>query len=520
MKSTSALFLGLCAMGVFSGYVARWLGHSHQQVSPASVVAAQMVHNNGKAPEKITAATNMKSAVIEIPHVRSTDTVETLAAIKDGTLYSRLAAWMIDASETDIAAYWSGYQKGERSNDITDLVFINWTRLNPQKAIAAVAGGKDEHYAWWAWAAHDPKGALVAAIAANPDRVNNVAWGIGEFDPQWLRDHFDQIPEAARGNAMQGFVKWDDGANPLESLKFMKEHGMDFDQGTFKALVNQDPWAAYDWIKENPSLQRDHYSSGGHPMDILLSTMGREHPEDLARLAAQTPSGTLKRKMESTIFDNLLAIDPDTALENAKATEAPLIAVERYAKIGMSLVKSDPDTALEMAREIYKTSPGKLEAKTEIDYENGSTTWGGEPSPATEFLNTLISKEPAKVLDLFTSSGGNNNSQAFGDLSAKWAAQDLVGYTNWVNAQTNPEIRDSATNIIVSQLVGDGQFTDAIEWGMSSASMRNGGSLNNIFHQWGASDPAAATTWLDSSELPEDEKSRYRSIIDDRSKSR
>jgi len=502
-------------MGMFSGYAARRLSASRPAIATAATVPVRTDRPNGGVIENNGVSPDVKSPVAEIPHVRSSDTVETLAAIKDGTLYSRLAAWMIDASEQDIAAYWTSYQKGERSNDITDLVFINWTRLNPQGAIAAVAGGKDEHYAWWAWAAHDPKAALAAAKAANPDRVNNVAWGIGEFDPQWLRDHFDQIPEGARGNAMQGFAKWDDGANPLESLKFMKEQGMDFDGGTFKALVNQDPWAAFDWIKENPSLQGDRYGNGNNAMDILLTALGREHPDDLERLAAQTPSGTLKRKMEATLFDNLLATDPAAALEKARTADAPLTAVERFAKIGLPLVKTDPEKAFEMAEEIFRASPERLEAQTRVEYKNGSTTWGSEESKASDLLGALLNQDPARVLDLFGTTGGDKSSpsQTFSKLSQQWAAQDIVGFSNWVNTQTKPEVRDPAVNTVMYQLLQDGQFTEAIDWGLSSDQLRKNGSLNNIFYQWKQADPDAAAEWLDASDLPEDEKSRYRAVL-------
>lgn len=502
-------------MGMFSGYAARRLTASRPAISPAPTVPVREGRSSGETIENTTVAPNSKSPAIEAHHVRSSDTVETLAAIKDGTLYSRLAAWMIDASETDIAAYWNSYHKGERRNDITDLVFINWTRLNPQGAIAAVSGGKDEHYAWWAWAAHDPKGALSAAIAANPDRVNNVAWGIGEFDPQWLRDHFDQIPESARGNAMQGFSKWDDGANPLDSLKFMKEYDVDFDQGTFKALVNQDPWAAFDWIKENPSLQSDRYGNGSNAMDILLSAMGREHPDDLARLAAQTPSGTLKRKMEATLFDNLLSTDPSAALEKAKTTDVPLIAVERFGKIGLPLVKTDPEKAFEMAEAIFKASPEKLEAQTKVEFKNGWTSWGGEEGPASELLSALLNQNPVRVLDLFSTSGGDetNPSQTFSKLSQQWATQDLVGFSNWVNTQNKPEIRDTGVNVVMYRLMEDGQFNEAIDWGMSSEKLRSNGSLNNIIHQWKESDPVAAAEWLEAADMTEDEKSRYQAII-------
>lgn len=435
--------------------------------------------------------------------------METLLAPDDGTLYGRLAHWLIDASEQDIAAYWAAYQIGKRSNDITDLVFINWARLNPQGAIAAVAGKADEHHAWWAWACHDPKAALAAAIAANPDRVNNVAWGIGEFHPQWLREHIDQIPESGRGDAMSGFAKWDDGANPLEALKFMKEHKMGFDQGTFKALVNQDPWAALDWIKENSALQASRYASDKDPMGILLATMSSQHPDDLERLAAQTPTSELKRKMESALFENLLATDPAAALAQAKATEIPLIAAERLEKVGLSLVKSDPEQAFQLARDILAANPDSQVFQMTIEYENGRTSWGSPTSPGSALMQALLAKDPARILEM-TIQEGQDPTETFNNLAGNWATADLLGFTTWVNGQTNPAIRNRAAQMVVEQLREQGQFSEAADWAMSSETNKANGYLFNTLNQWQKADPDKATRWLESADLPDKEKTRLR----------
>ncbi len=510
-KSSSLLLVGLCAAGLLSGFVARRLSvGTATSITHDDMAAAKPVLSAGSHQE----ASSASGSLPEIPRDHSADTLETLASPDSGSLYGRLAQWLMDASEPDIAAYWASYQKGKRSNDITDLVFINWTRLNPQAAIAAVAGSQDEHYAWWAWASHDPERSLAAALAAGPDRVNNVAWGIGEFHPEWLRAHFKGIPEAAKGNAMSGMSKWDDGENPLETLKFLKENGRSYDEGTFKALAQKDPWAAFDWIKENPGVQLDRYRPGKDAMAILVASMSTEHPEDLRRLAEQTPSGELKRKMEAALFESLLATDPAAAIEQAKITASSAIAAERYSKIGLSLLKSDPDQAFEMGRNLLTAHAIGQSGSVQVEYPNGSSSWSGSSDDTADLLSSLISKDPARVMEMTIQSTkpGQGPDNSFYTVANQWANQDLVAYTNWVNQQTDPGRHDSAIGPIISQLAELSQFSEAAEWAMSSHGSRMG-SLPNVFYQWRQADPIGAASWLDAANLQENESAQLLEIL-------
>lgn len=509
-KSPSFLLLGLCAAGLLAGYAARRVAAA----PPSSITVPDAARRNAGDPAGgFPAPASASGTRLEIPHPRSTDTLETLLALDDGTLYGRPAAWLMDADERDIAAYWDGYRGKKRNNDIARLVFIQWTRLSPRNAIAAVAGSKDEHFAWRAWASHDPQGSLAAAIAAGPERVKNVASGIGESHPEWLRAHLDQIPEAARRDALSGLSKWSDDENPLKTLRFLKANGIGFDQGALKALVRKDPWAAFDWIKENPGLQ-SRYGSDNGPMGILLATMSTEQPDDLMRLAAQTPPGELKRKMEAALFDNLLATDPAAALAQAKATDAPLIAAERLAQIGLGLVKSDPEQAFEIANSIFAASPGKLRFMTEIEYPNGGSSSGGSYSGADELMSALLTKDPARIVEMAVSQGTGTpaTSQTFNTLTNQWATQDLAGYTNWVNGQIDPVIRDPAAGIVVNQLTRLGQFSEAAEWAMSRENPGNG-PLYGLLRQWKQSNPKEASDWLEAANLPAMNKAELRDHI-------
>ncbi len=517
-KSIFPLIFGLSAVGFLSGFVGKRLTHG-SLATPSGAAAGQKTGTRetaggADAENTSTPSTKGKPVAAKTSNFHSTDTLETLATLDNDSLYSRLALWMMDASEQDIAAYWAtAKDKKDRPNEITDLVFINWTRVNPQAAIAAVAETGAEHYAWWAWACHDPKSALTAAMATNPDRVNNVTWGIGEFHGDWLREHFNEIPESARDNAIRGMVKWDDTDKPEEILEFLKKNGNQFNQRIFATLIRKDPWAAYDWIKENGTTISNQYGSTENAMELLVKTMGETQPDALQRLAEQTPSGEAKWKMESVLFENLLKTDPEAALAQAKATQAPRIAAERLAAVGLSLAQTDPAKALELTQQLFTTYPGALSGMTWVRYPNGSSGSGSSVKAVEELVNGLMDKDPAKVLEMMPPppAGGGSDERAFSNLANKWAEQDLVAYTKWVNQQNDPVVRNEATSVVVNQLTQQQHYSEAAEWAMSAEKTPD--SLFNVIYQWGRTNPDEANAWLDSADLPDIKKEQFKNNI-------
>lgn len=367
---------------------------------------------------------------------RSTDTLETLARLPHVELYSRLAAWLVDASEQDIAAYWEDYRKKEFIEDFDDidsipqLVFLNWIRVDRSAAMAAVAGTSDEGYAWAVWACHDPQGSLAAALVAGPEHVRNVASGLGEFQPGWMRQHFNEIPEAARESALIGLLGTGDAQNPLEMLKFAKEHGIGSEDSTFNALVNKDPWAALDWAKENRT-----------GLDTLVSQMAEERPDDLARLAAQSPSGEAKRMMEAALFANLIKTDPAEALAQAKAADVPRVVAERCAAVGFALVKTDPEQGFEMAGRLLAAYPDATRGRNLIQIPEGEfggleTSLGG----VTELMDALLIQDPARLMDIIFASAPVIPAEydAFREYSYRWMRSDPAAYLEWMKRQTKP----------------------------------------------------------------------------------
>lgn len=511
MKTSQvSTLLGLCAAGFLGGYA----GH---RAFPSAAIANELETRQPAAaptresrvgPEAPTPS-RRPTAKPAASTLKSTDTLETLAALDDKSLYARLALWMVDASEQDIAAYWQSYrQKAHRDNDINDLIFIHWTRLNPAGAIAAAAGSKDEHYAWWAWSCHDPKAALSAAIAQNPDRINNVTWGIGEFHPEWLRKHFDEIPESGRDNAFEGLAKWDDYSDPLEILKFLKEKGKGAGEGLFQTLARRDPWAAYDWFQENGGRNGE--------LGTFISTVGESNPEVLQRIADQTAPGEMKRKFEAAVFESLVKSDPEAAMKQALETKAPIIATERLATVGLSLVSTDPDKAFELAEKMFEKNPEALTLTTTIRYENGSSSSGGNHEVSTRFITSLLAEDPDRVMSMASSPSQIDGKAklAFVSLANSWAVQDVKGYADWVNRQTNPVVREPAEGTLIDRLENNGNYSEAAEWTMSLKQQSRDLRLSSLMRSWRDSSPEEARLWLESANLPDVQKQSLGKLLE------
>lgn len=496
VKKPAVIFaIAMGALGLFAGYFAN--KQTPGEINPEAVplvLKPEKRSSNTPLPEEKVSPTSL-------PQVHSEETLETLIAQGENASYAGLALWLIDASEPDIAAYWESRKSGKLSGDIKRLIFHNWTRLDPQAAITAVAGTSDAMTPWWTWAAHDPRAALAAA---GPDQMKSVANGIGQLQPEWLREHFDLIPEEVRSDALNGLMNWKEDSDHVATLDFLKEHGIGFHTNLFKTLARKDPWAAYDWLEKNDKLD----SRDNGPVDVLLAAMKSGQPDDLERLAAMTPPGALQRKIEDALFESLLATDPEAALIRAKSTDAPLIAARRLAKIGTSLLASDPGKAFGIGTDIIAASPDQVAPKKQIETDRGSTSWGAEDSAAMTFMESLLVKDPERTLEM-TTTGNQTVTQTFRELSGKWAERNLVEFTEWVNRQPAGPVRNAAASSVVNQLSNQGHFQEAAEWAMSG----DPGSLYSLAWQWGRSNRTEANAWLESADLQDSVKGNLRNYI-------
>lgn len=430
---------------------------------------------------------------------------------------------MLDATAQEVAAFWNAMRdRPGLSKNLTDLVFVNWTRLDPQAALAAVAGSGNEATAWWTWSCNDPEAALATAIASNQDRINNVAWGIGEFHPDWLMRNFDRIPESARGEALSGLEKRDDASDPLAVLEFLRRHGRGFNDRLFATLVHRDPWAAYEWYQQHGKpLSRLFDSSFSYhgqigdtdPAVILARTLAESRPDVLGRIADQAPQGPFKRAMEATLFNRLIRTDPDAAMRQAIATKAPLIATQRLSTLGVVEISRDTEKAFEIAGYLLKQGAAVLHDKTEVRTDTGTNGGWGTNMEVERFVNALMDIDPARAVQLIPAPKDDlaDDGGAYVQMLAKWADRDVDGYLQWMDAQTDPAVKSQTTRPLIFALMNAERYSEAME--VATAPGSGAGGVSSMLMRWSEVDPAAARRWLEQAKLPASERAQCESLL-------
>lgn len=433
MRNFHYLVLALISVcGLLAGFAARRISpRNPANFETTTGTALENRHAAASAEARPSSASDRLSV---IPRQPSNDTLESVLGLDCSESYGRIASWLAGAGEQELAAYWADFSKrkhtGDDDDDVREMIFINWTRLNPGGAMKASHG----HYAAWkGWTANDPGAALAAATAAGEEQVYYVAGALGEFHPAWLRAHFDELSEKARDAALATITNRIDSENPRESLDFLKKTEQVPDEETFKALIRKDPWAAADWLKENPRFADDRTAPAGNLTKVLYSTLCEERPEELERLAGRTPPGEERRQMEKALFDHFLKSDPAAALEQARSTEAPLLASQRLGKIGLDLVSTDPAKALEIAGEVLVLNPGNLGFSDQIEFPGGTYGMGGAGNGG-ELMQALFDKDPAATVEMIAGHGTGEIeiSNTLEKYVRQWAVRDLKAVSAWL----------------------------------------------------------------------------------------
>ena len=502
MKTTSHWVLAcLAIVGFLCGFVAHRVASSGD--GPEDPATAQ----NNKTPAPGTASKHLSTptATRPAPPPGPPESLEAILAPGAAISYRHLALWLFQATPEDIAAYWQAHTADpKRRRDITDLVMLAWTRVDPQGATAAVAGTKFEEFAWWAWAAHDPKTALDTAMATRPERVGNVAWGIGEFHPAWLRKHFDEIPESARQMALQGLFKWGETGDPLATLEFLKQHGTSPPRRILRHFVARDPLGAYDWFKENKPESPFSDFLPWNSMGLLQNILAETHPEVLEQLAGQLPSGTEKLHLEEVVYKRLLAEDPEAAAEQALATEAQETATDRIATVACQIARTDPRRAFELARELFARNPDafwerrKIYGPGEILKETASSRDGVQ-----RLLYRLCEIDPTEAVRVATPTPGDSRwpeNSALSYVFRTWARNNCDQLEAWTR-EAPLETRKQAATALAGGFLSNGRFEDAARWVPESNNPK--GYAASLVHSWKTANPQQAREWIEQADLPE-----------------
>lgn len=137
--------------------------------------------------------------------------------------------------------------------------------------------------------------------------------------------------------------------------------------------------------------------------------------------------------MEAAWFESLLTKDPEAAIARAKATESASIASERFAKIGLQLIKTNPDQAFEMMQNLFEVNPSGESPSMRVDYPKCRSTWGGGDDQSDELVSALITRDPDRVMQLVAVAGETGKREdAFHKVAWQWGNHDLAAAAEWL----------------------------------------------------------------------------------------
>ena len=429
--------------------------------------------------------------------------MESLLELDDSELYGPLGLWLLDASAADIGRFWNGYMEREPSGWwISDLVFANWTLLDPLGAIRA-ADDKRAGSAWWGWTMNDPDAAVEHMLDLAPDKAHYVMRALGFYHPDEVERVLEEHPELKMSSAVEGMAKDLAREDPRAALELLREHGRHWDTDVLEDWARDDPRAAFEWALEQPGT---HW--GQRSLERLVSMLGREDPEMLAELAAAQPAGRVRRELDKAVFRNLLNEDPEAALESAREVGAPRIAAERLAAVGWRMLAENPERAFGLFGEMLERCPERDEPPDDDRLSQWSSSSGGGVEGVRELTNGLLEVDPGRLLEFMADldSGKDAGSDGSGSeyVSGLWMQRDVEAYAGWVNEQADERLRDRGAGMIAGQLARDGRHAEAMAWA-ESRSLEDGreSSIGSVAQQWIHEEREGVQAWLEGAEISE-----------------
>ena len=498
MKSLLLISLAMAIVGYFVGSAGRNL----------------QAQDSGTKNESDSSANQRgRSGLTVVPStIKSADTVAILSKLPAPELYDRLALWLLDASPSDMQEFWSEYTlRDDHTNDLNDLVFINWTRIDPEAAIAASTGTDFAHYPWWAWACHEPQKALKEVLARyegkkNQDRIGEVMWGIGEFHPEWLREHIDELPEKwMRDRALMGYTKWADTENPRESIEFLKERGWSIDKKTLTAFALESPLEAYQ-IALDLQSDRSNYGASQLP-DQLIDSLAKQDPALLDEILANTNSPVGKMKIQIKQFEEVLKSDPEAAEKKIEKMPDSWIKQDLLAAMGNHYLKTDPLKAVEFAAQIFQSKEDPTSRYTYTFRESGRSGYGNSNQEVLQLRDELVRSHPEEFINALVPTDEESSGQYL-SIASSWASQDLPAFAEWVTGQDHPDVYKSSARLVVSGLANKAHYEEAMDWAQSIASKsedkrRHSYEISGTYEKWFKADPDAAINWKENASLNE-----------------
>jgi hypothetical protein len=381
--------------------------------------------------------------------------------------------------------------KGMTSNESSLVIseaLAAWARIDPQAALAAVAGGapslpgRENHYyyIYAAWARNDPQAAMASAgqmLPAN-ERKTALAAAFGSWagrDPDAALKYALSMKPADRpstglNNVLSSIWK----ANPAEAKNIFETLPPDLRQtgisGMVSSWAHHAPDAALQWV--NGLTNPREKSAALEGLASQVSQLDSEKRQTLIGLVAE---GKPRRDFVKNIIGNLASIDPagasvllqhlDPAVRQNVVMESSLIGY---------LSNKDPEAAFQLAASLP-----------------GSNSGFGMDST----IARIAAKDPARAESLVMALPADQQRSVLPAMYASMAAQDVSGALAKARGLTDASLKQAAvTQVMQSWASSDSQ--GLLEWaGTASASERRLAQATVIENQ-SYSDPQAAAALL------------------------
>ncbi|MGJ8725652.1 MAG: hypothetical protein ACSHYB_13920 [Roseibacillus sp.] len=466
-----------------------------------------------QATNRSSSSSGTQTTSSPAPSIKSSDTTEDLLALPSTELYDRLAHWVFDASPSEIAAFYQGYRDREkRPRSVTDLLFIGWTKVDPEAAITATRETADFRRAYWAWACHDPAKALTTAIERN-EGIGDTALGIGEFHPKWLAENIESIPPNSRYTAMQGLAKWPDTGTPQLSVPLLLENFRSIPEPTLLALARQNPAKALQLLK-------DYEQSGGHRaqsrdyLQQLLKAVAVHDPQLLAEITPLLKSPKEKNAAQPLRFNNLLNQDPEAARAMLDKTPRSWLKDELAITYANHLLTTDRQEAFDYALQFFGGELSTFTRRKTFDYPGGRSSSSSQLVPgANELISSLLEQNPESLLNTLipneTSDQApvtNAQREAFNTASKLWSQQDLTGFADWVISRKGTREYSDGAARMTKALTAQKELGLAMEWAETIPidDGRRNYRAEQLYTTWVKSDPENAAAWRLSEDFSQD----------------
>ena len=498
VKRVIAFVLSAALLGFLAGAVARKVGPGDPPANRPGDASLQVRQEKNPSAD-------------DSSKLQSSETLESLATFPSSQLYDSLALWLVDANEPEIAEFWVRYSKrSNRTNDLTKLIFINWTLRDPEAAIAAVAGTNFAWYPWYAWTCHEPEKALGECLARFPGHEKSspllsVIWALGEFHQAWLREHLDDLPESwMRKRAIQAYRKSVDVEDPRESIAFKKMQRLHIGKKDLHALS-----------RENP-IEADHRADSPHSSYLskdLVNDLLEKDPTLLEALIAETRSPEAKVPLLLKRFENHLAKDPESAQEALRDMPASWLKQDCLAALGKHYLKDDPQKAIDLTLEFLSVYEGDRNRHFTIEYgENSrSETIGRSESAKIDLLGDVVAHHPHALMDAAVAKSGTDEN-LIRKVGSGWAQNDLTGFSDWVLAQGDSQIRSQGIDVVANNHQGQNRYLEAMKWTEShKADVPNRGfRISNLYSYWVQIYPEEAKQWRENATVDEATEARLK----------